>query len=482
MKHMISIAGSDSLAAAGIQQDIRAAKDIGIHCSTVITTLTAQNHQSCKALQDVGPELILAQFESITSHERIDAIKVGMISSQQSLICVVDILKSLDRQIPIVYDPIMATSSGSEALDESTRDVILNDLLPLVDVVTPNLDELAWLTESACAEAQDIREACLNLIRRGAGAVLAKGGHGEDQDDVSDYLCLAEGSSRWITSTRLDGSFRGTGCYLSTAIAGFLAKGDALVSSVIESRSLLMQACNDSYLLGEKNILRLSQAPQDLPKTAMDQIDDTNSKACAPMDQGPIGLYPVLPNTEWLKRLVPLGLKTVQLRIKDASQDQLRTEITEAIRICEAHRCRLFINDYWQLAIELGAYGVHLGQEDLDQADIYQISKSGLRLGISTHSVPELSRALALKPSYVALGPIFPTTCKSMAFGPQGIARIKDWVRLSGLPVVAIGGLKLEHAKEVLMQEADGIALISNITENQDPESKTKDWIAAISD
>ncbi|RZA11161.1 MAG: thiamine phosphate synthase [Proteobacteria bacterium] len=196
-----------------------------------------------------------------------------------------------------------------------------------------------------------------------------------------------------------------------------------------------------------------------------------------------LGFYPVLPNVAWIERFANSGVKTLQLRIKDEEGAALKASILKAKAICEAHDIALFVNDAWQLAMECQVYGVHLGQEDLDALEpgaIEEIQASGLRLGISTHSLEEAARAAAYKPSYIALGPVFETTCKSMRFGPQGISRVGEWVRrLPHIPIVAIGGLKLEHAEAVKLEGADSIAVISDLTQDADPEQRMNAWLNA---
>ena len=130
--------------------------------------------------------------------------------------------------------------------------------------------------------------------------------------------------------------------------------------------------------------------------------------------------YPIVDSSDWLRRLLPLGVKLVQLRIKDRPDAELRAEIVTARDLCAAHSCQLIVNDYWQLALELDCDFIHLGQEDLDRADIDSIRRAGIRLGISTHSHEELARAQALSPDYIALGPVYPTILKEMPWAPQG--------------------------------------------------------------
>jgi thiamine-phosphate pyrophosphorylase len=189
--------------------------------------------------------------------------------------------------------------------------------------------------------------------------------------------------------------------------------------------------------------------------------------------------YPIVPDVEWLKRLVPLGVKTVQLRLKDAEPERIRREIAQSLEICARHGCQLIVNDYWREALELGADFIHLGQEDLAAADLGVIVAKGLRLGISTHSEEELAIALAARPTYVALGPIFETKLKVMKWAPQGLQRIRQWKeRIGPLPLVAIGGITPERAGPVWAAGADSVAVITDFFTHSNPTDRVRAWIA----
>jgi hydroxymethylpyrimidine kinase/phosphomethylpyrimidine kinase/thiamine-phosphate diphosphorylase len=201
------------------------------------------------------------------------------------------------------------------------------------------------------------------------------------------------------------------------------------------------------------------------------------------MDGGPIGVYPVVDRCSWIARLKSQGITTIQLRVKDMQGDALEHEIAATCALARSLQVRLFVNDYWQLAIKHRAYGVHLGQEDLatlNADDLRTLAQSGLRLGLSTHSYEEAAVAHAIKPSYVALGPIFPTTCKSMAFGPHGIDKAPQWVTMLGCPIVAIGGLKVEHVAALRERGVDGVAVISDILYSNTPEQRASEWAQAF--
>jgi thiamine-phosphate pyrophosphorylase len=190
--------------------------------------------------------------------------------------------------------------------------------------------------------------------------------------------------------------------------------------------------------------------------------------------------YPIVPSSNWLDRLLPLGVKLVQLRIKDRDEAGMRDEVRRARDLCAAHGCVLVINDHWQAAIHAGCAWVHLGQGDLVTADTGAIRRAGIRIGVSTHDHAELERALTLDPDYVALGPIYPTRLKRMPWAPQGLARIAEWKRRIGaIPLVAIGGLTVERAPGVLAVGADVVSVVTDITLNRNPERRTREWLAA---
>jgi len=189
--------------------------------------------------------------------------------------------------------------------------------------------------------------------------------------------------------------------------------------------------------------------------------------------------YPVFDSADWVARAVPLGVRLVQLRIKDRQMEPLRAEVSTALALCRRHGAALVVNDHWQLAIELGADWLHLGQEDLDSADITAIRRAGLKLGISTHDHAELERALALTPDYIALGPVYPTILKKMKWTEQGLDRLTEWKSLIGdIPLCAIGGMSVERAPGAFRAGADTVAAVTDITLNPDPDARIRDWLA----
>jgi thiamine-phosphate pyrophosphorylase len=189
--------------------------------------------------------------------------------------------------------------------------------------------------------------------------------------------------------------------------------------------------------------------------------------------------YPIVESADWIARLLPCGVRLAQLRIKDRP-DAIRSEIATAKVLCDKAGAQLVVNDYWAEAVDLGCSFVHLGQDDLATADLAALRRAGVRLGVSTHDEAELACALEAAPNYIALGPIYPTILKQMAFAPQGLARIGEWKRKIGaIPLVAIGGISLERAKGVFEAGADIVAVVTDITLAADPEARTRDWVRA---
>jgi thiamine-phosphate pyrophosphorylase len=190
--------------------------------------------------------------------------------------------------------------------------------------------------------------------------------------------------------------------------------------------------------------------------------------------------YPIVDSANWVARLVSAGARLVQLRVKDRDTPGVRREVRDAIAICATQSVQLIVNDYWEVALDEGADFVHLGQGDLDGADLTSIRAHGMKVGVSTHDHRELERALSVAPDYVALGPIYPTILKSMPWAPQGLDRIGEWKRLiGGIPLVAIGGLTVERLQAVFAAGADSAAVVTDIVRNADPEMRTSEWIKA---
>lgn len=188
--------------------------------------------------------------------------------------------------------------------------------------------------------------------------------------------------------------------------------------------------------------------------------------------------YLITGHVSRLELLVPLGVKLVQLRIKDTPEPEIHRQVARARDFCAVHRTTLVVNDYWQAALDLRCSFVHLGQEDMDTTDFMALRRAGVRFGLSTHDEAELDRALSFDPAYVALGPVYPTLLKKMKWGPQGLDRVTRWKSMVGdTPLVAIGGLTPERAAGALAAGADSVAVVTDIQMAPDPQARTREWL-----
>jgi len=188
-----------------------------------------------------------------------------------------------------------------------------------------------------------------------------------------------------------------------------------------------------------------------------------------------LGLYGIMPDAEWVKRMVDAELPTVQLRLKSEDRSKIRKQVRAAVEAVKESKTLLFINDYWEEAIDAGAYGVHLGQEDLEDANLEEIRVAGLRLGLSTHGYAEMVHADRFCPSYIAMGAVFPTNLKKMATVPQGLGRLYQYAKLmNNYPLVAIGGIDQDSIRAVSKSGVGSVAVVRALTEAKDPKAAVK--------
>lgn len=487
---VLLIAGSDSAGMAGIQQDLRTLHAFDVHAATAITANTAQNHEGVSGIHAVSCEVLQSQMDAITVFD-ISAIKIGLIASREQVAVVSEVLSKHQGRAAVIFDPVLSSSSGDVL---TNNDTFMSDLkeqvLPFCDLLTPNLDEVEALLGLAISTPEQTEQAAKDVLKLGVGAVLIKGGHREG-DLCADYFY--DGSrSFWLSQPRIDTIHnRGTGCALASSISAALSLGYSLYDAVTIGKMAISQGLRQARsVAGQKGCVSISHfpdQPNDLPHlTAFFPSSNRTSSSpqgFLPCDDSPLGLYPVVDSAHWVERLLRLGVTTIQLRVKDVKGALLETEIKHAIEISQHYNARLFINDYWSLAIKYGAYGVHLGQEDLDDADVKMIRMAGLRLGVSTHSFYETARAHALKPSYIAIGPVYETTTKDMPWIPRGPEGLRYWYSvLKDYPLVAIGGINKERAVDIKAVGVSGIAMITAITLADDPEAVTKELMRVCKD
>ncbi len=476
-----TIAGSDSGGGAGIQADLATFRDFGVHGCSVITALTAQNSFAVGYVEVASHKALAAQINALDSDMPARAIKLGMLANADVVRCVAKYL----AQYPgfVVCDPVMAASSGASLLEGEAGVILREQLLPRADLITPNRHEAEALLGREIHTPDEIENAARDLLQLGARSVLITGGH-FDNDPRRCHDYWTDGSEGfWLAGPRIDTIHtHGSGCTLASAVAAALARGYAIKDALVLAKMYVSAGLRASTQIGG--------GPGPVAHTGWPrQLADfpvLTRQFCAHENGsfadcgGELGLYPVVPSAEWIEKLLPLGVGTIQLRVKDKSTEQTEAEIAHAVAASRRYGARLFINDYWQLAIRHGAYGVHLGQEDLDVADIAAIRAAGLRLGVSNHSYYELARAHGLRPSYLALGPIFPTATKAMKFADQGLDQLRLWSELlrPGYTLCAIGGIDRTRAPAVLATGVGSCALVSAITQADDYRAATAALLA----
>ncbi len=476
-----TIAASDSSGGAGIQADIKTMFDLEVHGCTVVTGVTAQNTQGVHHVEVMSKTVIANQLHALLDDVPPQAIKIGVLPSVESVLLVSDFLQQQNTllSIPVIYDPVLAPTHGQTFTNDDTIAAI-KKLLPFIGLLTPNIPEAETLTGITIQDAQSQLLAAQALINMGVSAVLLKGGHAYSMDGHSESndcqdLLYAPDITAWLTQNKQNTPHsHGTGCVLSSAVAAFMAHGKPMRDAVVLANAYISNGLHCAQSLdpvantrgavaqtGWPNDLRyfpqVSMTPNAIHYPEMPRCDSLN-----------LGLYPVIDSIEWLEKLLEQGVKTIQLRVKDRADDVLDTMIERAAALGRQYQARLFINDYWQLAIKHNAYGVHLGQEDMQDADIAAIRAAGLRLGISTHGEYEFSYAATFKPSYLAIGAIFPTDTKEVI--EVGLNNLYRWATVlkPHYPLVAIGGINQRNIDLVVASGVGSVAVVSAITKADD--------------
>lgn len=463
---VLLIGGLDPQGAAGLTADIQTVSQLGGHPVPLVTCLTEQTVEGLKALKPLSATDFARQLHCCTADFVIAAVKIGLLPNAEIAQIVADWLTT--QSLPVVLDPVLGASCGGQTPDPAVIEIIHQQLLPHISLLTPNLPELKQLTGFSDSE---LAASC--LLAQGVKACLIKGGHDGGKYSSDFYQDATE--QFYLTTPRYDFAVRGTGCVLASAVAAWLARQFDLREAVVLARSYLHQGYQAAQTVGPYRLFQhqpLQLSRELLPDiySCQTQIGDSHTFADCPAQ---LGIYPVVDSPDWLAKCFAEGIRTVQLRLKTEDKYFAQQQINKAVVIVGQYPdSRLFINDHWQQAIAAGAYGVHLGQEDLYQADLRAIAQAGLRLGISTHSYWELARALTIRPSYIALGPVYATDSKPMPWQPQGDEKVREWLKiLQDIPLVAIGGIDLPRAKLLKQTGVGSVAMISAISKAADYQS-----------
>ncbi|KAF1023162.1 MAG: Thiamine-phosphate synthase [Paracidovorax wautersii] len=496
-----SIAGSDSGGGAGIQADLRAFGLMGVHGCTAIAAVTAQNSVAVTHIEAVAPDVLDAQLAALAADLPPAVIKTGMLASADNVRVVARWVRRLRQDRPeapvaLVIDPVRRASTGAELGGQALREALLAELLPLATLVKPNQAEAAWLA----GQGGHVSALAAQLRRQGAGAVVITGGDTQASEALPE---AADWSLDWLDTPQAHGWLaaprvatphnHGTGCTFASTAAAALAHGYCEADAIVIAKMLATNGLRHGYAAGAGAGPVNAQAGFGLQADALPLLEPDLQRLpgsahrrsrpeLPPLASAWMGLYPVVDTADWVERVLAAGVRTVQLRIKAEALDALAVEgvdayayldeqIARSVRAARAVNAQLFINDHWEAAVAHGAYGVHLGQEDLFSADLDAIRRAGLRLGLSTHSYWEVCRARAESPSYIACGPIHATVTKDMPWWPQGPGNLAYWSAALREPVVGIAGMDEARSLEAARCGAHGIAVLRGITHAPDPES-----------
>ena len=480
-----AISASDSCSGAGLQADLKTAHALDVECATLVTALTAQSSFGVDAVENVSIEFLEQQWQSLKKDGLPQAIKVGWFPKTGPFVdWLGGKLSEYKTEFPqgwIIWDPVTSASQGG--LDSGELS-LLKQLLPLVDVITPNQDEALKLTgaETAIEAGEAIKQA-------GVSYVVISGGDSNTKDDTVQTVCFAGSdisqpeqsvlTNFIIQQARIDKRVHGTGCHFASAIAAYLANGERIY---------------DALLLASATMAQIIQQSSETPSgyfNAWATAVDRNGLGNLPAEQWPVvvplndsaefkfprvdqvlGLYGLVDNLDWLNTLLELGVDTLQWRVKSPElyeqqygDGSYARDMKAAIELCKQQNIPLYINDDWQSAIELGAYGVHLGQEDMVEANLQSISQAGLALGVSTHTEWEIARARAFKPSYIAFGPVHPPLSKKLKYPPLGYINLRNWCARVGqeFPLTCIGGITTENIANIKNCGMPSAAIVTDL-------------------
>merc|ERR1740139_1370701 len=538
-----TIAGSDSGGGAGIQADLQAFRSLETHGCSAITCLTAQNSRGVNSVHFPPSEFLKEQLETLWEDLPARGIKIGMLGNAENARVVGAFLRK-KKGAWIVLDPVMISTSGAKLISKEAKEAMIEEVFPHVDVLTPNKFEAEDLLGVKLKSWEDVEEGARKILEMGVKSVIVKGGHYDfsqqteqcknDHRDLhsvvgyaQDYFISKEQNQEnnfcdstrgvWLRSPRYDTTHtHGTGCTLSASMAACLALGDQKreeqTGSGAEKAIGMLDACclAKAYVtMGVARGVPLGSGPgpvvhthfpntsEHFPSITLDPNQPSSTLAFSPMNADTISssnaptlgkILPLVDDISSLQTLASLNSITdIQLRIKDPTlqNHQILSYVQKCNAICSSNGVRLWINDYWQQALEAKCYGVHLGQEDLLRCfldgGLALLQENHIALGLSTHSFAELSVALGLNPSYVSLGPIFQTKSKMVAFEPQGCQTIKRWRALipKDIPLVVIGGIDdANKARQVREAGADTVALIGALKNDSSPGKIVDEFIS----
>ncbi|KAI5661571.1 hypothetical protein M9H77_20894 [Catharanthus roseus] len=479
--HVLTVAGSDSGAGAGIQADLKACASRGVYCSTVITAVTAQNTAGVQGVNIVADEFVAEQLNSVLSDMRPDVVKTGMLPS----IGIVKVLCQSLKEFPVgalIVDPVMVSTSGDVLAGPSVLDTFRQDLLPMADIVTPNLKEASALLGGVSLETvADMRSAAKSIHDIGPRNVLVKGGDLPDSLDAIDVLFDGKDFFEFRSSRIKTPNTHGTGCSLASSIAAELAKGSPMISAIKVAKRYI-----ESALSYSKDIIIGNGCQGPFDHLLKLKNNEPRLHRQRPFDPTDLFLYAVTDsrmNLKWgrsitdgVKAAIEGGVTMIQLREKEADTRDFLEAAKACLEICRFHGVPLLINDRIDVALACDADGVHVGQCDMPASVVRTLLGPEKIIGVSCKTPEHAQQAYLDGADYIGCGGVFPTNTKenNLTIGLDGL---KTVCLASKLPVVAIGGIGISNAHSVMdlsVPNLKGVAVVSALFDRESISTETQ--------
>ena len=462
MRTIVAIGGSDSAGCSGIQADLRAVSAFDLHCSTVVTAITAQNTLNVKQNQPMAADLVKTQLDAVLSDLAVGAVKTGLLGTADTIRGVAKVLREKTLgQMPIIVDPVIRSSTGELLLSESGQAELMKQIIPLTTLITPNIDEAKSLTGIDIQTIDDGINAGRSLIALGCEGVLIKGGHLKS-DPGTDVLVLPSQIVTFPGKAIATSNTRGTGCSLASAIAACMVKGMSLVSSIQTAKEFVRRSIASSYSVGKGpgpidsfHCQRYSQ-PHRIPMGRFHAITDQT-------------LQKTYSHIELASFALKGGADVIQYRDKSNIDSKARINIAKQIgALCKESGASLIVNDRADVARGALASGVHIGKDDLPPQLARQIMGPMAFIGKTANSLEEALKADQEPVDYIGVGPIFGTTSKINALDPLGLEALERIANQTNKPIIAIGGIEPHVVDSVIGAGAFGIAILSGLWKSPD--------------
>ena len=498
MRKALTIAGSDCSGGAGIQADLKTMSALGVFGMSVVVSVVAENTARVISVEDISPKVISDQIDAVFEDIFPDAVKVGMLSSQPVMETVAAKLAEYKPQ-HIVIDPVMYAKNGSPLMHEDAVSALIASIVPVATVLTPNIPEAERITGLEIKTIDDMKRAGEKIVSMGAKAALVKGGH--YIGDASDVLF--DGSDFHIYTTKRINTknTHGTGCTLSSAIAAFAARGEELGDAVRLAKKYLTDALKAGAGIHVGNGFgpvnhfydyNCQQSDGQVRRSAYKIIDMEDSFTTG------LSACPASVNLQFITHFTDKysyidsaimalegGCRWIQLRMKDADESEIERTALKLIPECRRKGAVFVIDDHVELALQVGADGVHLGKNDMPVDEARKLAGKDFIIGGTANTFEDVSRLASQGADYIGCGPYrFTTTKKKLApmLGLEGYKDILSRMRAYGisLPLVAIGGITCDDIPQLMEAGVSGIALSGSILRAVNPVDEMKKVVGKL--